>query len=300
MVLIPINVNVIYYVLPLIISAYAYQSLDYKYVAKLFFFETSILILAQLWLIHIGVGENMEYQYTKTTISEYAYDFGFGNSNTFANILFYSCCYIYVMLYDKSRTLLFITITILSLVTYYYTQSRTAFITCLLLVITCLCPSKTIHKKIYNSIVLYIIPILVSSVFILSPLLIKYSELNSLFSNRIYYSLMLFTSSNVINLLLAGIPYSIENITIDNVFAYMTMMGGLTFVVVFLYQYNKIIKLKHYINFSVLTVLIIVIISGSMEASWAHLSNPGAFFFWILLFNKTIYIKNDKCLCRYL
>ena len=75
---------------------------------------------------------------------------------------------------------------------------------------------------------------------------------------------------------------------IDNVFSYLLVYGGLVAIFVWIVSYISVIRKSYRIPFYVLALIVIIVLSGAGESSWATFGRLGSSFFWLLLLNKTI------------
>ena len=119
-------------------------------------------------------------------------------------------------------------------------------------------------------------------------------KINDLLSNRIYIVYLLMELFKTPISLLTGIVIEDEGIPIDNVFCYMLINYGIVAVLFFIFQYIKIIRSRYNISIVMLVPLLLIIVSGFGEASWAAFGGMGSALFWILLCNQTYYSAMRK------
>lgn len=294
--LVPVNDTGFRYFLPLVYVGYAFRNIDYRLVCKFFVIAQLFVILARICLIHLGmISEEIISLEYKTESGNLYHDLGYGNPNTAGMVFFFLVVSLHLILYDTHKWFSFILIILISLFALYYTASRTSFLTSLLLLSTYVIPSVIVKKILYNKYFLFLIPFL-----ILSPLLFgnwilsNYEEINDLLSNRIYIVYLLMELFKTPISLLTGIVIEDEGIPIDNVFCYMLINYGIVAVLFFTFQYIKIIRSRYNISIVMLVPLLLIIVSGFGEASWAAFGGMGSSLFWILLCNQTYYSAMRK------
>ena len=204
-------------------------------------------------------------------------------------VFFFFVVSLHLVLYKHYKWLSFILILSVSLFALIYTASRTSFLASILLLLTYIMPTSFMVKIIYNKYLLILVPFLVISPLLFGNwILSNYEELNELLSNRIYIvSLLVELFKSPISFFTGIVIEEEEGIPIDNVFCYMLINYGIIAILVFLCQYVNIIKKRQYISTFVLVPLLIIIISGLGESSWAAFGGMGASFFWILICNQT-------------
>lgn len=284
----PINGTGLRYFLPMVYAGYAFRDIDYRQVCKVFVIAQIFVILIRILLVHMGyITEEIVSLDYKSGSGKLYHDLGYGNPNSAGMVFFFLVVSLHLVLYKKHKWLTFVLILLVSLFALSYTASRTSFLASILLLITYLLPSRVVyifHKKWF----MFLVPFLVLVPLVFGDLILNnFEEVNEFMSNRVYiiYLLMdLFGSSLSF---LTGVVIDEEGIPIDNAFCYMLINYGIISILTFVLQYATIIKYKHEISTFVLTSLLIVIISGLGEASWAAFGGMGASFFWILFFNRT-------------
>lgn len=289
--ILPANGTGFKYFLPMIYAGYAFRNIDYKLIGKIFLIAQLFVILARMCLVHIGlIAEEIVSLDYKSASGNLYHDLGYGNPNSAGMVFFFFVVSLHLVLYKKNKWLSFVLILLVSLFALRYTASRTSFGASMLLLFTYIIPSQFLIKFFHNKWFLLSVPFL-----ILSPLLFggwilsSYEEINELLSNRIYivYLLMDLFSSPISYL--TGVVIEEEGIPIDNAFCYMLINYGITSIIVFAFQYINIVKQRSEISTFMLALLLIVVISGMGEASWAAFGGMGASFFWMLFFNQTYY-----------
>ena len=299
-ILIPYNDTGFRYFLPMIYAAYAFRNVDYREICKIFIIAQLFVILSRMFLTHLGLisEEVVSLDYKSINGSLY-HDLGYGNTNTAGMVFFFFIVSLHLVLYKHYKWLSFILILSVSLFVLIYTASRTSFLASILLLLTYIMPTRFIIKILYNKYLLVLVPFLVIAPLLFGNwILTNHEELNELLSNRIYIvSLLVELFESPISYF-TGIVIEEEGIPIDNVFCYMLINYGIMAILVFLHQYINIIKKRRYILTFVLIPLLIIVISGLGESSWAAFGGMGGSLFWILYFNQTYDSKSRECECK--
>lgn len=286
---IPFCMNGVFYFLPLLFSAYALRNINYIYIVKTFLIVFSFMIFCQAILIELGIGIVEERILIKGMNKVVTYDFGFGNPNTFSVIIFYIMCCFYLIYYKMNKLILFAILLLASIWLYSYAGSRTVFLSCIFLILSfILYPFPNLKKYVFSNIILSLLPMVVGATLLFANYFASDDELNQLLSGRIAITALLFESLNSPTQALFGQPITDDVVPIDNAILYILVRLGIIGVAFFLYKYIRIIKVKHTLSTPVISVLLIIIISGIGEASWMHMGYASSFFFWILLINRTI------------
>lgn len=285
----PYNGKAMTYFLPMIFAGYAFRNTDYKQICWSFAIAQFFVILLRFYLSHIGLIAEESYSLDyKADIGSIQYDLGYGNANTAGMVFFFFFVSLYIALHDKNKWLSFVLITVGALATYSYTASRTSFFMCLMLLITYVVPKGVLKKAMHNRVILLLIPTL-----ILMPLLFfdvilsSYQFIDELLSRRIYFTYILMGMFDSPLTYLTGLEIE-DEIPIDNVFCYMLITYGLVSILVFYYRYIHIVKKREEIPLFVFLAILVMIVSGLGEASWAAFGKLGSSFFWIMLFNETL------------
>ena len=286
--IVPLNMNGLMFFLPLILSAIAFRNINYNYIIQSFFIMQVLVLLIRFVLIQNDYIE-VNYLYTDKTERGISYDFGYTNPNIMGSVVFFTLCCFYTLA-RKARALSFIVILIVSVFTYYYTASRTSLLSCILLLLTFFVPNAVLKRYIYHKVILCIIPMMVIALIFLSEYLVDNSDLNASMSGRIQIlqlTMEMFTSPMT---LLTGLQSDMVgdvDFPIDNAIAYLLCVGGIFAVLILIGRYLLLVKEKEYIPTSILTVIIVMFISGIGEKYIMSFSRMGGLLFWILLFNNT-------------
>ena len=291
--IVPLNMNGLMFFLPLILSAMAFRNINYNYIIQSFFIMQVLVLLIRFVLIQNDYIE-VNYLYTDKTGRGISYDFGYTNPNIMGSVVFFTLCCFYTLA-RKARVLSFIVILIVSVFTYYYTASRTSLLSCILLLLTFFVPNAVLKRYIYHKVILCIIPMMVIALIFLSEFLVDNSELNASMSGRIQIlrlTMEMFTSPMT---LLTGLQSDMVgdvDFPIDNAIAYLLCVGGVFAVLILIGRYLLLVKEKEYIPTSILTIIIVMFISGIGEKYIMSFSRMGGLLFWILLFNNTYRYKS--------
>ena len=287
--IIPYNEKAITYFLPMVFAGYAFRYIDYRQISWSFAVAQFFVILLRFYLSHIGliVEESYSLDY-KADIGSLQYDLGYGNANTAGMVFFFFFVSLYIALHDKNKWLSFVLIAVGALAAYSYTASRTSFFMCLMLLITYVVPGGVLKKAMYNRVILLLIPTLVlMPLLFFDVILSSYQFIDELLSRRIYFTYLLMGIFNSPFTYLTGIEIE-EDWPIDNVFCYMLVTYGLISILVFYYRYIYIVKKRERMPLFVFCAILVMIVSGLGEASWAAFGKLGSSFFWIMLFNETL------------
>lgn len=288
--IIPMNVNGIKFFMPLVYAALAFRNVDYKFVCKTFLIAQIIDLVAHYFLVNSGVliEQEMDASWKSDAVRK-AYDLGYGNTNTAGMALFFLWCILHVFLYERSKFLSFVLILCGACLSYYYTISRTAFLACLVLLISYFAPVGYLMRQKFF---LWGVPFFVCFPLLLVLFSVNTTSLDSLMSGRFYYILYLIKLLKEPSTLITGLFVNDDNIfPIDNVFSYLLVYGGVIAIVLFFCFYGKMVKRSSSIPPYVLMVLLAVTLSGIGESSWAVFGRIGSSFFWLLLLNRTALIK---------
>ena len=128
---------------------------------------------------------------------------------------------------------------------------------------------------------------------ILLNYLLGISGLDQLLSGRLYYISYLLNLFDDPMSLITGIEIDEDNsFAIDNVFSYMLVNGGVLAIIIFFWFYRSFILSVNYVPVYIVAVILIMVMSGLGEASWAAFGRLGSSFFWIILLHRS-YIKNN-------
>ncbi len=194
--------------------------------------------------------------------------------------------------YNSKKWLSFVLILFISYFAYYYTVSRTASFSCLLLLLTYFIPKK-VYVLVAKKRILLLVPLIVALPLLLVPFSSNLVFLDKFLSNRIYYMLYMLTLFQDSFSLITGVFIEENNnFPIDNVFSYLLVYGGIMAVFIFYFFYVSIVWKSQKIPFYILAVLMVIILSGIGESSWAVFGRLGSSFFWLILLNKTIILAN--------
>lgn len=292
--IIPINGNGAKYFLPLFIAGVAFRYTDYVYISKSFFIMQMFILIIRLILANNGIIVS-DYLYTEKIDSGISYDLGYGNPNALGCVVFFLCCYLFLSRMNKCIS--FVAILMISLITFDYTACRTSFFLSILLLLIYVMPFNLKEKIFYKNIILYLIPFMSLILLLFSwYLLDNYEVIDLLLSGRLKYMGQLYEMFDSLLMFFTGVPIDLGDLefAVDNTIAYMLLCGGVCFIVIFLFQYISIVKMKIYIPLNVMIVLVLIVLSGFTEAVMAKFGFAGASFTWIFLFNKSYIVKNEE------
>lgn len=285
----PININGLQFFLPLFCAGIAFRHVDYKFLAKCFLITQIVCLLLRIYLINLGVITEKEFGADwKVSDGRLVFDLGYDNANSAGMVFFFLCCMIYCYWYEQKRWLSFCLIIAISFFAYYYTASRTAFFSSLMLWVTFLIPHRCFgfFKQKW---VLLLIPLIVAAPLLIAPFSSSVTYLDQFLSSRIYYMLyMLSHFKDPISFITGVFVEENNSFPIDNVFSYLLVYGGLVAIGVWIISYISVIRKSRQIPFFILALIAILILSGIGESSWATFGRIGSSFFWLLLLNKTI------------
>lgn len=287
------NVSGIKFFIPMIYAGIAFRKLDIKYIIWHFFIIQIACFAIRYWMINNGmIYEHEADAVWKTEDGLVAHDLGYGNSNIAGMSLFYFLCIFHLIMYNRSKIFSFIIILFASLLFYNYTVCRTAFVSTIILLITYFIPIKY-NSLFRNKYILWLVPIVVISPLILLNYLLDISGLDQLLSGRLYYISYLFQLFDNPMTFITGIEIEDGNtFAIDNVFSYLLVNGGVLAIIVFLWFYKSFLLHIDCIPVYIIAVILVMLVSGFGESSWAAFGRLGSSFFWIILLNRS-YIKNN-------
>lgn len=292
--IIPFNVNGAKYFLPLYVAAIAFRRVDYKFIAIQFLFMQLIALCIRIYMQSNGM-LNVQVWYTEKIDGGVSFDLGYGNPNWLGMVVFFVCCYLYVIMYEKRKWFSFVIILLMSLFSFGYTACRTSFYLSILLMLVYFIPNRLLRKFVCRKIILLSLPLVLLMSFLLSSyLLANYSSVNMVLSGRLGFFSQLLSMFNTPFPFITGIPVDVANLDfpVDNVIAYMLICGGIMFVLLFIIQYYKIVQYRNYIPVFMFIVLMLIVLSGLSENCWSRFGYTGASFTWILLFNQSYINKN--------
>ena len=284
--LIPLNLNGFKYVMPLLLTAFAFKNVDFKFIAYSFLIWQGLSFFIRLILIVEGTLVSNPWPAWKGFVN-ISHDLAYRNPNTLGVVVFFMLCALYIITYERHKIFSFFVILLASTTMFLYSASRTAFLSCILLLLTYFVPEKFLKRYIYNKILLYLVLIGMLTFPFLSEFILSNSELNTLMSGRVYLlSLLMEVFSSPITFL-TGLRVDMDDreFPVDNLIAYMLILGGIFYVGMLAVRFLGIIKEKKDMPVCLITVIIVVLASGLGERSAADFSVGGASFFWALLFN---------------
>ncbi len=285
----PINSNGLQFFLPLFCAGIAFRQVEYNFLAKCFLITQIVCLLLRIYLINLGTITEKEFGADwKVSDGRSVFDFGYGNANSAGMIFFFLCCMIYCYWYERKRWLSFCMIIAISLFSYYYTASRTAFFSSLMLLSTFLIPVR-FFGFIKQRGILMLVPLIVFAPLLIAPFSSSITYLDQFLSSRIYYMLyMLSLFRDPISFITGVFVEENNSFPIDNVFSYLLIYGGLIAILVWITSYISLIRKSKQVPFYILALIAVIILSGIGESSWATFGRIGSSFFWLLLLNKTI------------
>lgn len=284
------NTNGIKLFMPMVYAGIAFRNMNLKYISGVFCVFQLLTIVIRYYLIDSGlIYENEINTYWKTEDGRIAYDLAYGNSNIAGMTFFFFLCMLHVCMYRLNKLISFFIILIVGFLSFYYTISRTAFISTILLLMTYFIPSKK-RMFIFNKYFLWGVPLIVMLPLILLNYLSSIPVLDQYLSNRIYYISYLFQFINSPATVLTGFEIDEDNsFAIDNVFSYLLVYGGIMALVIFFWFYRSFVANVKSIPSYIVSLVVVMIISGLGEASWAAFGRMGASFFWITFLNRYFY-----------
>ena len=293
------NVNGIKLFMPMVYAGIAFRNLDFRYISKSLFVTQLACFVVRYWLVDSGlIYENEVDAIWKTEDGRPAHDFAYGNSNTAGMAIFFLVCMIYLCMFKVNRFITLVLIFIISLFAFYYTVSRTAFISSLLLIFVCFIPNK-LNNLFYNKYALFAVPFIVISPLLFLNFFLSIPALDQLISSRLYYISYLFQLLNSPMYFITGIPIDGDNrFAIDNAFSYLLVNGGVMAIVIFFWFYMRFVSSVNRIPVYIIALILVVVISGIGESSWAYFGRFGSSFFWIILLNKTLDCGGDNIYYR--
>ena len=285
----PININGLQFFLPMVCAGLAFRHIEYKFLAKCFLVTQILCLLFRVYLIGLGAITEKEFGADwKVDDGRTVFDFGYGNANSAGMVFFFLCCMIYCFCYERKKWLSFSLILIVSYFAYYYTASRTAFFSSLLLLCTYFIPGK-VYFFLKQKGILLLIPLVVASPLLIAPFSLSITFLDRFLSSRIYYMFYLLSLFKEPFLFVTGVFIEDNNsFPIDNVFSYLLTYGGLVAILSWCMFYIAFVRRARQIPFYITALLVIIVLSGVGESSWATFGRLGSSFFWLLLLNKTI------------
>lgn len=285
----PVNINGLLFFLPLVCAGLAFRNVEYNFLAKCFLITQITSLLLRIYLINLGTITEKEFGADwKVSDGRSVFDLGYGNSNSAGMVLFFLCCMIYCYFYEHRKWLSFCLILAISCFAYYYTASRTAFFSSLLLLCTYFIPAKA-YIFFKQKGILLLVPLIVALPLLIAPFSSSIAFLDRFLSSRIYYIFyMLSLFKSPISFVTGVFVEENNSFPIDNVFSYLLMYGGLVAISCWSIFYMAFVRRAKQIPFYIVAMLVIVILSGAGESSWGTFGRLGSSFFWLLLLNKTV------------
>lgn len=222
-----------------------------------------------------------------------AHDFGYGNSNTFAEYIIYLIVTVYLLYMNRQQNyLLLLFIISIAIIGYLLSLSRSLILVSSILAFSIIIPMKKIYlniitSKIFNIILISIIPL--SILFLLFTSNIE--SFNEFTSNRSFYMIEMmnkFTQKTLITGM--DVP---EDIIIDNVYMLTTLYGGIITLIFIVYKNFSIMTKKEY-SYKYINVLFAFFLYGLIESCYLNPFISGTYIIWILLIgNKSIEKKRN-------
>ena len=281
------NINGIKLFMPMVYAGIAFRNMNLKYISVVFCVFQLLTLIIRYFLVDYGlVYENEINAFWKTDDGRYAHDLAYGNSNIAGMTFFFLLCMFHLCMYKSNKIISFFVILFVGLLSFYYTVSRTAFVSTTLLLSTYFIPNR-INVLFCNKYLLWSVPIIVISPLIMLNYLSSIPSLDQYLSNRIYYISYLFQFINTPTAVLTGFQIDENNnFAIDNVFSYLLVYGGIIAIVIFFWFYRSFVSNAKYMPFYIVSLIVVMVVSGLGEASWAAFGRIGASFFWIIFMNK--------------
>ena len=282
--IIPLNLNGIKLFLPLFLSAVAFKDIDFRFIVKSFFFMEVMVLLMRCILIQNDILE-VNYTYTDKVADGVSYDLGYGNPNTPGITIFVTLCCLYILMYRRWRWLSFSLILIISIISFKYSASRTSFFACILLLLTYLVPENFLKRYVYNKLFLSLIHIILVAFIFLTEFLTDFNTLVSGRINNLHIVMNMFSSPSTFLTGLQSDMVGNVDFPVDNGIAFMLCIGGAAAVGIFICRYFQLVKYKDLVPTAMLSVIVVMFISGIGEKTIANFGVAGGSLFWMLLFN---------------
>lgn len=231
------------------------------------------------------------FDYVITKPHGLAHDFGYGNSNTFAQYYIYFIITVYLIMYKQWKTFLKFLIVLLSVIMYYYTQARSIILVTSLLLLSLFLHERFLRTVITSKISVTLSILLIPLFFYLITLNAFSEQLSDITSNRSLYLLSVINEMSLNNFVYG--METPEGIIIDNVFMLLLLFGGLGSLLFVIYNYYKIMTSSNYpIQF--LVVLFTIFLYGFTESCFLNPFISGTYLFWILIIGNKSLIKNNE------
>lgn len=289
----PVNINGLLFFLPMICAGLAFRRVEYSFLTKCFLITQIVCLLLRVYLINLGAITEKELGAEwKVDDGRSVFDLGYGNSNSAGMTFFFLCCMIYCYGYERKKWLSFVLILAVSYFSYYYTASRTAFFSSLLLLLAYFIPPKT-YMFFKQKWILMLIPLIVAFPLLIVPFSSSIAFLDQFLSSRIYYMFyMLSLFKSPVSFITGVFVEENNSFPIDNVFSFLLMYGGLVAIVSWGVFYMAFVRQAKQMPFYIVVLLVVIVLSGVGESSWATFGRLGSSFFWLLLLNKTVVPAN--------
>lgn len=260
---------------------YIYRNVEISRLSRFFFklhFYTIVVLIISLFLGIIDDEiDNGHKQITHTL--------GFGNPNSLGGFMFATLCSFFVGYIRRYKVIVPCVFSFFSWYIYSLSGSRTAFYgECIILILFFV--QQIFGYKIYKyfRIPISILPIILFGITIYITINVSdYSELNTLFSDRLNYIAIHLSSFTFINELILGKEIEYELLPLDNVYVALLYFGGLPCIFMFFYLYYKCIN-KLWLKFKdYLPYLIGLVIAGICESLFIGII-PGFLLLWIIIY----------------
>lgn len=295
-VIIPFNPNGVKLFLPLFLAAIAFKNLDVRYIAKSFFMLEVTVLLFRWMLIENELLE-VRRMYTDKINEGISYDLGYGNPNILGITILVTLCCLHILLYERRKWLSFILILVTSWFAFQYTACRTMFFCSTLLLLTYLVPESLLRRYIYNKVFLFLIPTILLAFIFFAEFLMGNSELNTLMSGRVEFLLVLMSMFSSPLTFITGLQSDVigdVDFPVDNAMVYLLCVGGLVAIGLFFFRYIQLIKERDLLSTAVLTVIVVMLISGIGEKTITCFGLAGGSLFWLFLFNVSYRNTDEK------
>lgn len=254
-----------------------------------------LFLFYMYWMIVIGDIQVHKVNYEKAV----TYDFGFGNSNTFAMFMFSIILCFYVACCHLKSIFLLSCILILSYFVYDYAVGRTVFAAELILVITALINiigGKTFFLKIKTLLAFSPIIIILICIYIVFNFL-DYDILNNLLTGRIGLWVEYFMAYVNQNIWIGADVVSIVDKPLDNSFLTLLVFLGIIGYCLYSYLIYKGIKCGYNYLYQYIPFIISIFLCGLTENILPSYY-PANIIFFLLMYKGAFKNNQNICYCQ--
>lgn len=267
-------------------NRYSLRSFCYFNLVSQLLILTIVFFLIQFEILSV---ESISYQVGD--ILRVRSDGGFGNPNIFSLFMFYFIGMIYLLI--RQSYLRLISITVLGVIVYLYTDSNTFLASIFSLLIFHIGLQTKGGRYILRKPMLYTIPgILIAITLYFSYKVQQYPLLDLIFSGRFSYGNILLSKINIKDWII-GTPL-VSTITIDNAYFHLIFTSGLYWIILFYTLYIKAVKRASPEFIDAFPFLVASLFYGLGETSFAGISLSSGFIVWILLFRNSFGIVSTS------